>query len=197
MMGGQGGHVRYHDRMLWSKTTIGKNRYKNSVFLNLKEVRRFYSIWNISFISVVMFLCLWLWVANPETKLNQDEYEGHQQVCQMIGGTEGIEREEVCSWEVNCWDNMHISSVVMTPPGVYPTEALALSQDQIWNADSAQYTNATALVTRWFMIGFFLSALNLGKEITHLCCWHKKSKEKIYDVHHYNRLEFRAALKQF
>jgi hypothetical protein len=98
MMGGQGGHIRYHDRMLWSKTTIGKNRYKNSVFLNLKEVRRFYSIWNISFISVVMFLCLWLWVWNPETYLNQDEYEGHDQVCQMIGGTEGIEREEVCSW---------------------------------------------------------------------------------------------------
>jgi len=53
------------------------------------------------------------------------------------------------------------------------------------------------LVTRWFAIGFFLSAANLAKEITHLCCWHKKSKEKIYDVHHYNRLEFRAALKQF
>lgn len=47
------------------------------------------------------------------------------------------------------------------------------------------------------MLGFFLSAFNLGKEITHLCCWHKKSKDKIYDVHHYNALEFRAALKQF
>lgn len=171
--------------MLWSKTTIGKKRFKNAIFLNLKEVRRFYGIWNISFISIVMVLCFYLWLWNPETMLNQEE---HAEVCYDVSN---------CSYTVQCWDNKHIESVVMAPAGFYPTESLAVSQGQIWNPDSAQYINATALMSRWFMLGFFLSAFNLAKEITHFACWHKKSKEKIYDVHHYNRLEFRAALKQF
>lgn len=184
-MGGQGGHQKYHDRMLWAKTTIGKLRFKNAIFLNLKEVRRFYSIWNISFISVVMCICLWLWVYNPEMHLNPEE---HSEVCYDVAN---------CSLTVHCWDNKYMDSVVMAPPGFYPTEHLAVSQGQVWDADKAQYVDATALCLRWFMLGFFLSAFNLGKEITHLCCWHKKSKDKIYDVHHYNALEFRAALKQF
>lgn len=167
-MGGQGGHIRYQDRMLWSKTKIGKNKFRNAIFLNLKEVRRFYSVWNISFISVVMCLCLYLWVANPETILNQEEHP--TPVCF------DVDDESTCSFTVHCWDNKFNESVVMTPPGYYPTESMAVSQGQVWNADQAQYIDATALATRWFMIGFFLSAFNLGKEITHLCCWHKKSK---------------------
>lgn len=121
MMGGQGGHIRYHDRMLWSKTTIGQKRYKNAIFLNLKEVRRFYSIWNISFISVVMVLCLYLWLWNPETSLNQEEHTGICTLPDENGSTTCNEYKNI-----QCWDNKHIESVVMTPHGVYPTEALAL-----------------------------------------------------------------------
>ena len=128
MMGGQGGHIRYHDRMLWSKTTIGQKRYKNAIFLNLKEVRRFYSIWNISFISVVMVLCFYLWLWNPETSLSRVETNGipkHQGVCGLPDENGVTTCDEYSN--IQCWDNKHIESVVMTPAGVYPTEAIALS----------------------------------------------------------------------
>lgn len=178
--------------MIWAWTKVGKSRYKNAILHNLKEVRRFYSIWNISFISVTMFMCLFFWILNPEAKLPVElEVHGEMmptEICFDVAN---------CDRHVHCWDNKHIQSVVFAPKGFYPTEAMAIQQGQQWNPDSAQYLDVTLMVTRWFALGFVLSVANLAKEISHFCCWHQNEKEKIYDVHHYNRQEFRTAVKQF
>jgi len=171
--------LKMHDRMLWSTTTIGKYRFKNAILMNLKETRYFYSIWNISFVSVVMAMCLFLWVFNPDTYL-------------PLENPHGEENAEVCVFDVNCsrrlecWDNKHTEATVFMPPGYYPTEAVSVEQDQEWNADKAQYFNVTNIMTQWFMLGFFLEFFHLANEIFFFCCW-SHNKEKIYDVHTYNR----------
>ena len=129
-----------------------------------------------------MVMCLMLWGFNPDTRLSEDA---------VIN--EACFNEWECNNHVHCWDNRYEESVIMAPVGFYPTEAMAIAQGQPWNADAAYYFNATDAMEGWYCIGFFLCLLGLAKEIATYAMFHHKTK--IFDVHHYNRMEHRSALK--
>lgn len=184
--GGMGGglgqqHTRLMDRMLKSHTHFGKGRYRMAVLFNVKEVRRFISIWNIVFLSIVMIGTFILAFVNPEFKSTAGE------IC--FQGSD-------CTENVHCWDNVHVDSSVFMPQGYYPTEANAVAQGQPWVADAAQFTDATRAMKRWYVVGFVLGFMNLAKEITHFACWGDK-RNKNFDPQSFNRIEFQAAVKQF
>lgn len=191
-MGGLGGTVqRRHDRMLVANTRIGKGVYRNAILLNLKEVRLFFSIWNICFLTIVSVLCTLFAFANPEERMKIDAVPNT--IC--FDDSDPM----TCSNHVHCWDNKYLESPVFMPVGYYPVQRVAEAQDQPWDGDKAAYQNVTGMMDRWYMIGFILSLLNLGKEIYYLCVWEemKDLDDDIYTTEAYNRIEFKLAVKQF